>query len=83
MIFKIERFAVPTVNGWTVTGVHAFLYFFFHGCHRLPQSVFRRQGPKLSCPLLLVTSYMMITMYRIQMVTTGCLKIYIFDSLLA
>lgn len=39
MIFKIERFAVPTVNSWTVTGMHIFLYFFFHRCHRLPQSV--------------------------------------------
>lgn len=38
MIFKIERFAVPTVNWWTVTGMHIFLYFFFTvvtGYHRV------------------------------------------------
>ena len=38
MIFKIERFAVPTVNSWTVTGMHIFLYFFFTvvtGYHRV------------------------------------------------
>lgn len=39
MIFKIKRFAVPTVNWWTVTGMHIFLYFFFFtvvtGFHRV------------------------------------------------
>lgn len=68
MIFKIKRFAVPTVNWWTVTCMHIFLYFFFSPLSQASTECFPKTGTKLSCPLLFVNSYMMITMYRIQMV---------------
>ena len=50
MIFKIERFAVPTVNWWTVTGVHVFLYFFFSRMSQATTECFPKTGTKTELP---------------------------------